>query len=91
MQVIVDVPDELAAAFKRESGDPAKTALEAIGLEAYRERRITAYQLRILLGITSHFELDRLHKDCRIESYTAEDFENDLAGLDPPSPITPAR
>jgi hypothetical protein len=47
-----------------------------MALEAYRERRIAAYQLRTLLGIPSRFELDRLLKDRRIESYTAEDFGN---------------
>jgi Uncharacterised protein family (UPF0175) len=88
MQVIVDVPDELAAALTLEAGDPSRTALEAMALEAYRERRITAYQLRTVLGIPSRFELDRLLKAHRIESYTAEDFENDLADLDPPSPAT---
>ena len=60
-----------------------------MALEAYRERRITAYQLRTLLGISSRFDLDRFLKDRRIETYTAEDFENDLAGLDPPSSVPP--
>ena len=88
MQVTIDVPDELAAALTFEAGDPARTALEAMALEAYRERRITAYQLRSVLGIPSRLELDRLLKDRRIESYTAEDFEHDLAGLDAPAPVT---
>ena len=64
-----------------------RAALQAMALEAFRERRITAYQLRTLLDIPSRFELDSLLKDHAIETYTAEDFEHDLAGLDiPPTP-----
>jgi hypothetical protein len=82
MQVTVNVPDDLAAALTLAEGDPARTVLEAVSLEAYRERRITAYQLRTLLGIPSRLELDAFLKDHRVEIYTAEDFEHDLAGLD---------
>ncbi len=87
----MNVPDELVAALTLDAGDPAQTALEAMALEAYREHRITAYQLRTLLGISSRFDLDRFLKDRRIETYTPEDFENDLAGLDPPSPVPPRK
>ena len=86
MQVTVTVPDNLAAALKLTDHDPAAAALQAMALEAFRERRITAYQLRTLLGIPSRFELDSLLKDHVIETYTAEDFEHDLAGLDIPAP-----
>lgn len=81
MQVTVTVPDDLAAALMLTDGDPALAALEAMALEAYRQRRITAYQLRRLLGIPSRLELDVLLKKHLIETYTAEDFERDLAGL----------
>ena len=87
MQVTVTVPDHLAAALMLTSRDPAEAALQAIALEAFRERRITAYQLRTLLGIPSRFELDLLLKDRGIETYTAEDFEHDLAGLDMAAPL----
>ncbi len=85
MQVTVTVPDDLAAALMLTDGDPAGAVLEAMALEAYRERRITAYQLRTLLGISSRFELDGFLKDHRVETYTAEDFEHDLACLDVPT------
>ena len=62
--------------------DPAEAALQTMALEAFRERRVTAYQLRTLLGIPSRFELDSLLKDHGIETYTAGDFDRDLAGLD---------
>jgi hypothetical protein len=86
MQVTITVPDDLAAAFKLTDRDPAEAALQTMALEAYRERRITAYQVRTLLGIPSRFELDALLKEHRIETYTAEDFEHDLATLDRVAP-----
>ncbi len=81
MHVTLEIPDELAATLAPAGQDPARAALEAIGLEAYRERRLTGYQLRTLLGIPSRYELDGFLKEHRVEKYTAEDFEQDLATL----------
>jgi uncharacterized protein UPF0175 len=81
MQVTIEIPDELAATLAARGQDPARAALEAIGLEAYRERRITGYQLRTLLGISSRYEFDGFLKEHQVEKYTAEDFEHDLATL----------
>ena len=61
--------------------DPARTALEALGLEAYRQRRLSEYQLRILLDIRSNYELDGFLKEHQVEKYTTGDFEHDLATL----------
>jgi hypothetical protein len=82
MQVTVTVPDELVAAALALAGrDPGRATVEAMALEAYRERRITAYQLRTMPGISSRFELDAFLKQHRVETYTPEDFEHDLANL----------
>jgi hypothetical protein len=75
------VPDNLASALAPEGQDPTRAALEAIGLEAYRQRRISAYQLRTMLGIPSRYELDGFLKAHQVEKYTAEDFDHDLATL----------
>jgi hypothetical protein len=79
MQITIEIPDELAAALAPPGLDPARAALEALALEAYRERRLSAYQLRTLLGIPSRFDLDGFLKEHKVETYTAEDFEHDLA------------
>jgi len=73
------VPDELMAAITPANSDPGRGALEAMALEAFRERQITAYQLRLMPGIPSRFELDGFLKQHEVETYTAEDFEHDLA------------
>ena len=78
MEIIISVPDEFAAPLIPAGQEPSRAALEALALEAYRERRMTGYQLRTLLGIPSRFELDALLKKHKIEKYTIEDFEQDL-------------
>jgi hypothetical protein len=82
MQVMLEIPDEFAAMLTPAGQDPVGAALEAIGIEAYRARRLTAYQLRMLLGIRSRYELDGFLKEHRVEKYTSDDFEQDLATLE---------
>jgi hypothetical protein len=82
VEIRVNVPDEFASSLVRPGGDPSRTALEAFGLEAYRQRRLTASQLRRLLGIESRFELDAFLKEHEVFDYTMEDFEHDMANLE---------
>lgn len=79
MQVTLDIPDELAAPLADPGQDPARTALEAPGLEAYRQRRLSGYQLRALLGLPLRWDLHALLKERQISMYTVEDFEQHLA------------
>jgi hypothetical protein len=81
MQVTIEIPDELADVLAARGQKPARAALEAIGLEAYRQRSITGYQLRMLLGIPSRYEFDGFLKEHQVEKYTAADFEHDAATL----------
>ena len=77
MHVTLDIPDEFAAPLTGPGQDPARAALEAWGLEAYRQRRLSGYQLRTLLGLSSRWDLHALLKEHRIEMYTLEDWEKD--------------
>jgi len=81
MRISVEIPDELAAALAGSGQDPARSVIEAFGLEAYRRRRISAYQLRTLLGISSRWELGAFLKEHQVETYTADDFEHDLTEI----------
>jgi hypothetical protein len=81
MQITLEIPDELAAMLASHGQDLSRAALEALGLEAYRQRQLSGYQLRILLGIPSRYELDGFLKQHQVETYTAEDFEHDLATI----------
>ena len=74
MEITVEVPDDHAAPLLPPGEDPARAALEALALQAFRERRLTGFQVRMLLGISSRYELDGVLKEHAIEKYTAEDF-----------------
>lgn len=81
MQLSITLPDDLVAALLPPGQEPTRAALEAIGLEAYRQRRITGYQLRLFLGIPSRFELEDFLSAHEVYDYTVEDLEQDLAAI----------
>jgi hypothetical protein len=81
VQITVTLPDDLAAPLVPNGQEPARAALEALALEAYRQRRITGCQLRTLLGIPSRYELDGFLKLHEVYDYTVEDFDHDLATI----------
>ena len=81
MEITLDIPDELAVTLSASGQDPARVALEAIALEAYRQQRLSGYQLRTLLGISSRYELDAFLKKHQVYDYTVEDFEKDLGAI----------
>ena len=81
MEITISVPDKFAIPLIPPGQEPSRAALEALALEAYRQRRMSGYEVRTLLGITSRYELDALLKEHKIEKYTIEDFEQDLETL----------
>ena len=81
MPVTITLPDDLAAVLLPAGQEPTRAALEAIALEAYRQRRITGYQLRRLLGIETRYELDGFLKEHEVYDYTVENLEHDLAAV----------
>lgn len=58
MQVILDVPEDLAPLLGESSGGLTKAALEALALEGLRSGKISVAQARRLLGIGSRYEMD---------------------------------
>lgn len=78
-QVTLDLPDELAAVLEK-SGNLERAALEAIALEAYQSRRLTAGQLRRVLGLETRVELDALLKERGIYwHYDEGDLQHDIS------------
>lgn len=79
MQITVEIPDRFAQQLAPGDRDPARMALEAMPLEAYRDRRISAHQLQQLLGIGSRYELDGFLKRHQVWlEYDTEDLQQDL-------------
>lgn len=78
MQLTIELPDELSAALASSGQDLSRAALEAIALEAYRERKLSTSQLRRLLGYQSPLEVESFLKQHGVElEYTLEDLERD--------------
>jgi predicted HTH domain antitoxin len=76
--VTISLPDELLAAFSAQGQDLSRAALEALALEAYRSRRISAALLRQLLGLQTRMQVDGFLKDHGVElEYTMEDLDRD--------------
>lgn len=56
----------------------SRTALEALSLAAYRTRKISAAQLRRMLGFQTRMEVDAFLKEHGVElEYGVEDLERD--------------
>ena len=77
-QLILNLPDELSAALSGSGQELSRAALEAIALEAYRERKLTAAQLRRILGFETRYQLDGFLKEHEVWlEYAWEDLEKD--------------
>jgi hypothetical protein len=73
MEVTIQIPDVIGERLRKDAGDVPRWLLEA-----YRSREISAYELRLMLGMTSRFELDAFLKTHGVYlEYTDEDFAHD--------------
>jgi hypothetical protein len=78
MQVVVDIPDNLAPQLIAAGRNPARSVLEDALVQAYREGRITAGQLMDALGIATRYELDGFLKARQVWiEYTPEQMAAD--------------
>jgi hypothetical protein len=82
MNVIVEIPDDVAKRLAADGGDLARRALEAFAAEEYKRGRLTKSELRRLLGLETSVELDAFFKAHEIPgAYTAADLEQDRRDL----------
>ena len=59
MEIVLRIPDELAAQIQNGSGEPvARRVFELTALEAYRQGLLTTTQLRRMLGFATRYQLD---------------------------------
>ena len=58
MQFQINIPDELAFEYSELPGGIGRAAVEALALEGVRSGRLTDYQARIMLGISTRFEME---------------------------------
>jgi len=79
MRVTLEIPDDVASVLQAEGQDLPRAALEAIGMEAFRQHRITAHQLRGMLGFGTRYDLDGFLKRHELWlEHSTEDLDGDL-------------
>jgi hypothetical protein len=82
MNVIVEIPDDVAQRLAADGGDLSRRALEAFAAEEYKRGRLRRPELRRLLGLETSVELDAFFKAHEIlGTYTAADLEQDRRDL----------
>jgi hypothetical protein len=82
MNVIVEIPDDVAQRLAADGVDLSRRALEAFAAEEYKRGRLTKPELRRLLGLETSVELDAFFKAHEIlGTYTVADLEQDRRDL----------
>jgi Uncharacterised protein family (UPF0175) len=81
MQIMIELPEDIAVGLASKWKDLPRAALESLALEAYRSRALTAAQVRRLLGFQTRMEVDAFLKEHEIFDYSAADFEQDRETL----------
>lgn len=85
MFLTVEIPDDLAVSLAADGADLSRRALEAFGLEEYRNGRLTENGLRRLLGFTTRYQLDGFLKAHEVWiDYTMDDFRREVDSLKKP-------
>ena len=78
MQVMVEIPDEYAEALDPSGADVARKMLEDHTAQAYREGKLTTYQVQCILGLPTRMHVDPFLLKYEIYDYTIEDYRNDV-------------
>jgi hypothetical protein len=82
MNIMVEIPDDVALRLAAAGGDLSRRALEALALEEYKRGRLTKPELRRLLGFATGAELDAFFKTYEVfGSYTTADLQQDRRDL----------
>jgi hypothetical protein len=80
MDIVLTIPDNVAAEIQNESATPlSRQLLELAALEGYRSGLFTLPQIQAMLGFESRFELDGFLKAHGILfEYSPEEIEEEL-------------
>jgi uncharacterized protein YgbK (DUF1537 family) len=82
MNLIVQIPDDVARRLVAAGGDLSRRALEALALEEYKLGHLTKPELRRLLGFGSRDALDGFLKAHDVfEPYSLDDLERERRDL----------
>lgn len=63
MRLEITIPEELGRTLPSDPAEAARAAVEALALEGYRARRLTEYQLQVILGLQSRLDVHAFLKE----------------------------
>jgi predicted HTH domain antitoxin len=82
MNLIIQLPDDLARRLSAAGGDLSRRALEGLAIEEYKSGHLTSAELRRLLGFRTRMALDGFLKAHGILlDYTLADLEQERQDL----------
>jgi hypothetical protein len=83
MDLALQIPDDLARRLGAGGEELSRRALEGFALEEYKSGRITAAEIRRLLGFSARYELDGFLKAHKVwADIGIEDLQQDLRDLE---------
>jgi hypothetical protein len=82
MEYSVVIPDRIARQLERHPQNVSQQFREALAVQKYRSRELTAFQVGEMLGHRSRWETDAFLKNRHCYGYTEEDFEKDGRTVD---------
>jgi hypothetical protein len=78
MQIILELPEDIAAHLAGKGENVSRVALEALALEEYRAQKLSISQLRRLLGYQTKAQAHAFLKQHGVYlHYTLDDLEHD--------------
>lgn len=89
MSITISLPEEVERQLRQDWPDMERHALEGFLIEAYRQKRVSAYQVGKLLGLTDYWDAIQFLSERGVyPNYDLEDLEEDrrnLASLEKPA------
>ena len=73
MSVQVEIPDQI---FRTAAPDMSRRVLETVALEGFKSGQLTLYQVRLLLGFETRFEVHEFLAKHDV-NYSVEDAESE--------------
>jgi predicted HTH domain antitoxin len=80
MEVILNIPDEVARQLVPEGGDLSRRALEALAIDGYRKQALSLFQIGQMLGLTRIDTEDLLGRNqVPLADLTPADLDREMA------------
>jgi predicted HTH domain antitoxin len=80
MEVILQIPDDIAKQLLGENGDMSRRALEALAIDGYRKQVLGLYEISQMLGLTRIEAEDFLgHNQVPLAVLTVADLDREAA------------